>query len=91
LEKAVLSYAGEYLVAARLSLMGFLAVLTPRGAPGADLLVYDTANGRATALQVKTVWGNDVPLGVRATKENIDSRLAEKIRYTTVVVKVGAD
>jgi len=71
--------------------MGFLTVLTPRGAPGADLLVYDAANGRVAAVQVKTVRGNDVPLGVRATKENIDSRLAEKVRYATVVVKVGAD
>jgi len=88
LERMILSYAGEYLVAARLSSMGYLAVLTPRAAPGIDVLVYDIRSERVVDIQVKTVRGNEVPLGIQVTRENIDMKLAEKIRYTTIVVKL---
>ncbi len=51
LRKKLLSYAGEYLVAARLSLMGYFVTITPKGAPEVDILVYDVERRRAATLQ----------------------------------------
>lgn len=41
LKKILKSLAGEYLVAAHLTNMGYLVTITPRGLPKADLLVHD--------------------------------------------------
>jgi len=89
--KKLLSYAGEYLVAARLSLMGYLAVITPKGAPEVDILVYDVERGRARSLQVKTVRQDAVHLGVKAVKDDIDKVLGEWVRSPYVIVYIPND
>jgi len=88
-KKMIVSYAGEYLVAARLSMMGYLVTITPKGAPEVDLLVYDLEMNRFTSIQVKTVRQNFVPLGVEATKDNIDEKLKLNIKRPYVVVRLN--
>jgi hypothetical protein len=46
--------AGEYFVAAELSMRGWLATVTIKDAPGIDVLVTDPARGRTAAIQGKT-------------------------------------
>ena len=91
ISKSLLSYAGEYLVAARLSLMGYLAVVTPKGAPEVDNLVYDFERKRSTTIQVKTIRGENVPLGIRVTMNNIDEKLKRKVAKPYVIVHVKRD
>ncbi|MGC8983489.1 MAG: hypothetical protein ACP5KA_07060 [Desulfurococcaceae archaeon] len=91
LRKKLLSYAGEYLVAAKLSLMGYLVTLTPKGAPEVDVLVYDVENRRAKALQVKALRQKAVPLGVQVTKKDIEDKLREKIRNPFIIVYLPRD
>jgi len=91
ISKSLLSYAGEYLVAARLSLMGYLAVVTPKGAPEVDVLVYDFERKRSTTIQVKTIRGENVPLGIRVTMNNIDEKLKRKVAKPYVIVHVKRD
>jgi len=91
LRKKLLSYAGEYLVAARLSLMGYLVTITPKGAPEVDILVYDVERRRATTLQVKTVRQEGIHLGFKATKDNIDKVLNEKVSNPYVIVYIPND
>ena len=67
--KILMSMAGEYIVAAYLCSMGYLAAVTPRGMPRADLIVHDLANGRSRLVQVKAFsrQENRCPLiGIRA-------------------------
>jgi len=87
----MLGYAGEYLVAARLSLMGYLVTITPKGAPELDLLVYDVARRKATTIQVKTIRQNSVPLGIKAKREEIDRKLGDKIKNPYVIVHIPGD
>lgn len=46
--------AGEYFVAAELSLRGWLATVTIKNAPGIDVLAMDTETKRSVAIQTKT-------------------------------------
>jgi hypothetical protein len=46
--------AGTYLVAAKLSLEGFVATVTSRNARAVDILAYYPVTGRAFGIQVKT-------------------------------------
>ena len=84
--KKALSYAGEYLVAARLSLMGYIAAITPKGAPAVDIVVYDAERDRSALIQVKTTKENYVLLGVNATIDNLDEELDKKITRPYVIV-----
>ena len=88
--KKILGYAGEYFVAARLSFMGYLVALTPKGAPQIDLLVYDGEKNRATAIQVKTITQEWVLL-TQATKDTLDKKLIEKVKNPFVIVHSSND
>jgi len=50
--------AGVYLVAAELSLRGYVVSLTVRNTEGADLLLTDTVCSRSYSIQVKTNKSN---------------------------------
>jgi len=54
-EKILTALAGEYLTAAKLCLMGYIAVPTFKNFPGVDILAYNSATGRQITLQVKTI------------------------------------
>ncbi|MDM8000374.1 MAG: hypothetical protein QUS33_10320 [Dehalococcoidia bacterium] len=54
-EKMLTGLAGEYLTAARLCMMGYMAALTFKSFPGVDILAYSPTDGRCIALQVKTM------------------------------------
>ena len=90
-QKKMLGYAGEYLVAARLSLMGYLVTITPKGAPEIDLLVYDIERRKVATIQVKTIRQNYVHLGVKARREEIDRKLGDKIKNPYVIVHILSD
>ena len=90
-QKKMLGYAGEYLVAARLSLMGYLVTITPKGAPEIDLLVYDIERRKVATIQVKTIRQNYVHLGVKAKREEIDRKLKDKIKDPYVIVHIPSD
>ncbi len=91
--KILKSMAGEYLVAAYLCNQGYFVAVTPKGMPRADLIVYDLRNGRATLVQVKAFsWSNRCPLiGVRASYDDLDKVLEEKIVYPYVFVRLHED
>jgi hypothetical protein len=56
--------AGEYYVAAELSLLGWLATVTIKNAPATDVLARNLATGRVVAIQTKTASpGNNFRLG----------------------------
>jgi hypothetical protein len=57
--------AGEYYVAAELSLLGWLATVTIKNAPGTDVLAQHLGSGRVIAVQTKTRTGGNFQLGAR--------------------------
>jgi hypothetical protein len=58
--------AGEFYVAAELSLRGWLATVTIKNAPATDVLARDLATGRVVAIQTKPASpGNNFRLGLR--------------------------
>jgi hypothetical protein len=58
--------AGEYYVAAELSLRGWLATVTIKNAPDTDVLARNLASGRLVAIQTKTASvGNKFTLGLK--------------------------
>ena len=54
---SLIGAAGEHYCMAQLLVRGYLAALTPRGVPEADILVYDPTGGVAAELQVKSRSG----------------------------------
>jgi hypothetical protein len=54
LSKTLVALSGEYFVAAYLSMNGIVASLTLKNYPGVDIFAYNPANGKHTAIQVKT-------------------------------------
>jgi hypothetical protein len=54
--------AGEYYVAAELSLLGWLATVTIKNAPGTDVLARSLESGRVLAVQTKTKSGGNFTL-----------------------------
>ena len=93
LEKTICSMAGEYLVAAHLSIRGYLVAITPKGLPGADLVVHDLRKGRSALIQVKAFTSkNRHPLiGVSAKFDEVDAVLEERVTYPFVFVQVAED
>jgi len=84
--KKLLSNAGKYLVAARLTLMGYVVRITEEEAPVADIEVRDPEKGRSSLIKVKTTKEEVVLLGVEATRENLDEKLDRKITRPHVIV-----
>lgn len=59
--------AGEYFVAAELSLQGWLATVTIKNAPGTDVLAQRVLTGQVVAIQTKTAsFGNQFQLNAKA-------------------------
>lgn len=64
LNKTVTALAGEFLVAAKLCLKGYVASLTLKNYAESDIFVYDPESKRNAAVQVKTIkggWGYFLP------------------------------
>jgi hypothetical protein len=58
--------AGEYFIAAELSLRGWLATVTIKNAPGVDVLAQNLGLGVTVAIQTKTAsYGNDFQLNAK--------------------------
>ena len=54
LSKNLTALSGEYFVAGHLCMNGIVASLTLKNYPGVDIFAYNPANGKHTAVQVKT-------------------------------------
>ncbi len=54
LSKNLTALSGEYFVAGSLCMNGIVASLTLKNYPGVDIFAYNPANGKHTAVQVKT-------------------------------------
>ena len=57
LEPALVGVAGEYLVAAELSLRGYLAAITLRNSRGIDIIASNSDGSKSVSIQVKTSKG----------------------------------
>ena len=57
LNKTLTGLAGEFSVAAKLCLQGFVASLTFKNYPGVDIFCFDPATNRLARVQVKTITG----------------------------------
>jgi hypothetical protein len=85
LEKAIIGNVGLYLVASKLSEMGFNVATTSRNTKGCDLMVLDPLSGKSCALQVKTIFHKQTPLIMGSGRYD---RLDElKFLYNFVIVK----
>jgi len=96
--KIPLGYAGEFLVAAKLCLMGYVATLTLKAHPNIDILVYNPENGKAIGLQVKTTKQqykrNSSKDGfniVTCRPDELEKRLDERVKNPYVFVHVLDD
>jgi hypothetical protein len=58
LESTLVGVAGEYFVAAELSLRGYLASITLRNSRGIDIIASSSDGTRSVSIQVKTSSGN---------------------------------
>ncbi|MEM3580929.1 MAG: hypothetical protein QXQ64_06680 [Candidatus Bathyarchaeia archaeon] len=57
LEKTLTALAGEFAVASRLCLKGYVASLTLKNFPKADIFCFNPKNGKQVVIQVKTKKG----------------------------------
>lgn len=55
LEKTLTSLAGEFSVAGKLCLEGYMASLTLKNYPGVDIFCMNPKSGKSTTVQVKTI------------------------------------
>jgi hypothetical protein len=77
--------AGEYYVAAELSLRGWLATVTIKNAPGTDVLARHLESGRVLTIQTKTASvGNKFTLGEK------DERPAQSDNEWYILVALDA-
>ena len=95
--KIPLGYAGEFLVAAKLCLMGYIATLTLKAHPNIDILVYNPESGKAIGLQVKTTRqrhknpSEDEYTIVSCGYPKLDEKLNKKVKNPHVFVHVLKD
>jgi len=92
-EKTLLGLSGEFLVAAKLCLMGYVANLTLKNYPGVDVFVHNPRSGKTVSIQVKTALeGGKYPFIVaNASYEDLARTLEEKIRIPHVLVYIPQD
>ena len=88
LESTLVGVAGEYFVAAELSLRGYLASITLRNSRGIDIIASNSDATRSVSIQVKTSSGN-VPKWMLTQKS--ESFSADNHFYVFVLLRgVGA-
>lgn len=84
LESTLVGIAGEYFVAAELSLRGYLASITLRNSRGIDIIASSSDATRSVSIQVKTSSGN-VPKWM--LKQKSESFSADNHFYVFVLLR----
>ena len=75
--------AGEYLVAARMNLRGWVASLTLKNFPGVDIFGMNPKTGQNIGIQVKSCWDSSFFVGVNHSERD---KMDEKIQGPFVFV-----
>lgn len=89
-ERLRLSLAGEFLVAAKLLLMGYDAYLTLKNYPKIDVFVHNPKSDKTIGLQVKTTKETSYHI-LECPYSEIDERLDEVVKCPYVFVHVAND
>jgi hypothetical protein len=91
MKKQLVGVAGVYHVAAELSKMGYIALVTARNTQGIDIVAMNPENNKAVGIQVKTRQGEgDVYFPVITGKiDEVDFK--KKIKNLFVFVKIGRE
>ena len=77
--------AGEYLVAAKMNLRGWVASLTLKNFPGVDVFGFNPQTKQNIEIQVKSCWDRSFFIGVRHSERGI---MNEKIHGPFVFVHI---
>ena len=89
LNKLMTGLAGEYLVAAKMNLRGWVASLSLKNYPGVDIFGMNPKTGQRIEIQVKTCWDPSFFVGVKHTER---SQMSNKVKGPFVFVHLdGVD
>lgn len=83
ISKLMTGLAGEYLVAARMNLRGWVASLTLKNYPGIDIFGMNPETGQSIGIQVKSCWDSSFFVGVMHSER---VKMPEKIQGPFVFV-----
>ena len=83
IDKLMTCLAGEYLVAAKMNLRGWVANLTLKNYPGVDIFGMDPKKDRFISIQVKSGWEPSFNIGV---KHDDRDQLSNKVKGPFVFV-----
>lgn len=71
IKKLMTGLAGEYFVAARMNLRGWVASLTLKNFPGIDIFGLDPQTGQNVKIQVKSCWDSSFFVGVKHSERHL--------------------
>ena len=75
-DKLMTGLAGEYLVAAKMNLRGWVASLTLKNFPGVDVFGLNPKTGQHISIQVKSCWDSSFFVGVmRSERESMPKKI----------------
>ena len=87
ISKLMTGLAGEYMVAAKMNLRGWVASLTLKNYPGIDIFGMNPQSGQNIGIQVKSCWDSNFFVGVRHSERG---SLEEKIQGPFVFVHIDS-
>lgn len=88
--KQQIGNTGVFLVAAQLSKMGYLALLTTRNSKGPDIVVYSIETNRGRGLQIKTSREGSFPI-CQSTLTDYLEVIDKKVSSDYVFVDISND
>ena len=71
ISKLMTGLAGEYMVAARMNLRGWVANLTLKNYPGVDIFGFNPQTGKSVGIQVKSCWDTSFFVSVKHSERGI--------------------
>ena len=83
--KLMTGLAGEYMVAAKMNLRGWVASLTLKNFPGIDLFGLNPETGKNIGIQVKSCWDSSFFIGVMHSERE---QMNDKIQGPFVFVHI---
>ena len=86
-KKLMTGLAGEYLVAAKMNLRGWVASLTLKNYPGVDIFGMNPETNQNIGIQVKSCWDSSFFVGVKHSER---SPMDEKIKGPYVFVHMDS-
>ena len=87
IDKLMTGLAGEYLVAAKMNLRGWVASLTLKNYPGVDIFGMNPLTGQTIEIQVKSCWDSSFFVGVKHSERD---QMPKKIKGPFVFVHMDS-